>query len=115
MKNEKISDLPKDLGNGLTMRWATEADIEALVDFNIRVHSDNPDEPEIWLGHWTRDLMNGNHPTTKAGDFTVVVDENAGGKIVSSLSLISQTWSYDGIEFPVGRLELVGTDSDYRR
>ncbi len=122
MKNEKMSGLPKDLGglpkdlgNGLTLRWATEEDIEALVDFNIRVHSDNPDEPETWLGHWVRDLMSGDHPTTKASDFTVVVDENAGGKIVSSLNLISQTWSYDGIEFPVGRPELVGTDPEYRR
>lgn len=115
MKNDDQFGLPMDLGDGLTLRWATTGDTEALVDFNVQVHSDNPEEPEIWLGHWVRDLMNGKHPTTKPSDFTVVVDENAGGKIVSSLNLISQTWAYGGIEFPVGRPELVGTDPDYRR
>ena len=107
--------LPKDLGEGLTLRWATEDDTEALAEFNIRIHSDNLEEPDSWLAHWVRDLMNGKHPTTKCNDFTVVVDENAGGKIVSSLNLISQRWAYSGIEFPVGRPELVGTDPDYRR
>lgn len=115
MNNENNYGLPKDLGDGLVLRWATVDDTEELIDFNVKVHSDNPEEPETWLGHWVRDLMSGSHPTTKAHDFTVVVDENAGGKIVSSLNLISQVWAYDGIEFPVGRPELVGTDPDYRQ
>jgi predicted acetyltransferase len=83
--------------------------------FNVRMHTDEPNEPEAWLDNWTRDLMSGRHPTTKASDFTVVVDRQAGDKIVSSLNLISQTWAYDGIPFAVGRVELVGTDPDYRR
>lgn len=107
--------LPKKLTDGLTLRWATPADIDDLVAFNVRVHSDNPEEPADYLGHWVRDLMEGQHPTTKAADFTVVIDENAGGKIVSSLNLISQRWAYDGVEFGVGRPELVGTDENYRR
>ena len=115
MDDENRFGLPQDLGDGLTLRWATQADTEALADFNIRIHSDNPEEPETFLGHWVRDLMNGQHPTTNASDFTVVVDENADGKIVSSLNLISQTWAYDGIKFAVGRPELVGTDPEYRR
>ncbi|MCZ7665736.1 MAG: GNAT family N-acetyltransferase [Chloroflexi bacterium] len=113
--NDNQFGLPKDLDDGLTLRWATEEDTEALANFNVRIHSNPPEEPATWLDHWVRDLMNGKHPTTKAHDFTVVVDENAGGKIVSSLNLISQRWMYDGIEFPVGRPELVGTDPDYRR
>lgn len=110
-----MSTLPKPLAGGLLMRWATKEDIEALAQFNINVHSDNPEQPEAWLGEWTRDLMNGRHPTTTASDFTVVTDENDGGKIVSSMNLISQIWAYDGIPFAVGRPELVGTHSDYRR
>jgi hypothetical protein len=115
MKKDNTFGLPKDLGDGLVLRWATAKDIEELADFNIRVHSDDPEDPELWLGHWVRDLMNGKHPTTKPEDFTVVVDKNADSKIVSSMNLISQRWAYDGIEFPVGRPELVGTDPDYRR
>lgn len=107
--------LPKNLGNGLVLRWATPDDTEALAEFNVKIHSDNPEQPETWLAHWTEDLMRGDHPTTNASDFTVVVDENAGGKIVSSLNLISQTWAYEGIPFGVGRPELVATDAGYRR
>lgn len=99
--------LPQNLGDSLVLRWATPADTEALASFNVHIHSDDLDDPEIWLARWTEDLMRGDHPTTRASDFTVVVDENAGGKIVSSLNLISQSWAYDGIPFGVGRPELV--------
>ena len=36
-------------------------------------------------------------------------------RIVSSLNLIPQTWSYGGVPFGVGRVELVGTLPEYRR
>ena len=107
--------LPCDLGDGLLLRWATPDDADELAEFNIRIHSDEPNDPQNFLGAWTRVLMSGDHPTVQAHDFTVVVDTNAGGKIVSSLNLISQRWAYAGIEFSVGRPELVGTDPAYRR
>ena len=59
--------------------------------------------------------MRGDHPTTSAGDFTIVVDENADDQIVSSMNLISQVWLYEGIPLGVGRPELVATDPNYRR
>lgn len=107
--------LPIDLGDGLMMRWGIPEDAEELGKFNVEIHSDNPDEPETWLADWTSDLMSGKHPTTQASDFTIVVDQNAGNKIVSSLNLISQTWTFAGIPFGVGRVELVGTHPEYRR
>lgn len=107
--------LPRELGAGLLLRWATPADADELAAFNVRLHSDSPDEPETELGDWTRDLMNGRHPTTQASDFTLVVDTHNENKIVSSMNLISQTWTYGGIAFDVGRPELVGTDENYRR
>jgi hypothetical protein len=107
--------LPRSLGDGLLLRWATAEDTEAVADFNMRMHSDDPDKPQEHLRHWTRDLMSGRHPTTTAGDFTVVLDENKGGAIVSCMNLISQTWTYDGIPFAVGRPELVATLPEYRR
>jgi hypothetical protein len=42
------------------------------------------------------------------------VEDTCSGSIVSTLCLIPQTWSYDGIHFGVGRPELVGTHPDYR-
>lgn len=107
--------LPRELGDGLLLRWGTPEDAEELAAFNVAIHSDNPDEPQTFLAHWTRDLMNGRHPTTQADDFTLVVDRHNGGKIVSTLNLISQRWTYEGIEFGVGRPELVGTLPEYRR
>lgn len=107
--------LPRHLGDGLVLRWGTPADAEELGAFNVRIHSDNPEEPEEFLANWTHNLMSGRHPTTSAGDFTVVVDEKEGGRIVSSMNLISQTWAYGGIPFGFGRPELVGTDDSYRR
>lgn len=107
--------LPKQLKDGLVLRWATVDDVEELSAFNVRNHSDNPEQPETWLGLWTKDLMRGDHPTTAASDFTIVVDENADGKIVSSMNLISQTWLYEELPIAVGRPELVATNPDYRR
>lgn len=112
---QKQFGLPKNLGDGLLLRWATPADADDLGAFNVRIHSDDPKEPETWLARWTEDLMRGDHPTTSASDFTVVIDENDGDKIVSTMNLISQVWLYDGIPVGVGRPELVATDPNYRR
>ena len=105
----------KDLRDGLILRRATPEDAEALVAFNALVHK-RPDaqDPDEGIEVWTRDLMKGDHPTIKLDDFTIVEDTNTGA-IVSSSILISQTWSYGGIEVGVGRPELVGTHPDYRR
>jgi hypothetical protein len=110
--NEKI--VLQDLGDGLVLRRALPADADALVDFNARVHSEaGPDQPDVFVGAWTRDLVARPHPTFHPGDFTLVEDTRT-GQIVSSLNLISQTWTYDGIPFGVGRPELVGTSPEYR-
>jgi len=106
--------LIRDLGEGLILRRSTPADTEALVAFHSDVHRDpGMEEPEKFVGAWVQDLMTRPHPTFSPGDFTVVENTRT-GKIVSSLCLISQTWSYGSVPFGVGRPELVGTDPDYR-
>lgn len=106
--------LPRNLGNGLVLRQAAARDVDELVEFNARIHSDDgPERPDIFVGAWTRDLLTKPHPTLKPQDFTLVEDTQT-GKIVSSLCLISQTWSYEGIRFGFGRPELVGTAEAYR-
>lgn len=106
--------LIRRLDDGLILRHATPADADELAEFNARIHSDaGPDQPEEPVGIWTRDLLTRPHPTMQPADFTVVEDTNT-GKIVSSMNLIPQTWSYAGIPFAVGRPELVGTAPEYR-
>lgn len=102
-----LSRLPIDLGGDLLLRFARPEEIDALVEFNTRNFDDR-------ITLWTHDLLSGRHPTAGATDFTIVEDTHH-RKIVSSLCLISQTWTYGGIPFKVGRVELVATDPDYRR
>jgi len=106
--------LPLDLDGGLRLRSSTPADADALAAFNGEIHSDTAGEPDRWVAAWTRDLLERPHPTFRPELFTIV-EETDSGRIVSSLNLIPQTWAYDGIEFGVGRIELVGTHPDYRR
>lgn len=106
-------DVPRDLGDGLLLRSANSGDAEALAEFNAMVHGGPPEIPDVQAAIWTRDLLRGDHPTSHVEDFTVV-EERATGRIVSSCLLISQTWTYGGIPFGVGRPEMVGTHPGFR-
>jgi len=111
---EHTKSTVKDLGAGLILRRATPDDADALAEINAKMHSDDgPDKPDERIGAWVRDLLTRPHPTFRPADFTVVEDTTT-GRIVSTLNLISQTWSYEGIPFGVGRPELVCTLPEYR-
>ena len=101
------------LDGGLVLRCATASDVEQLVEFNAVVHG-RPGLPDQGVATWTRDLLTRPHPTFERGGFLVVEDPTT-RRIVSSLNLIPQTWSYSGVRFDVGRVELVGTLPEYRR
>ncbi|MDQ3705647.1 MAG: GNAT family N-acetyltransferase [Chloroflexota bacterium] len=108
-------DIPQDLDDGLVMRKARPEDREALADFHANNLLDIGETgPNEGLHAWMLDLMSGEHPTFRPGDFVLVEDTNA-GKIVSSMGLISQTWTYEGIPFKFGQPEIVSTDPTYRR
>lgn len=103
----------RNLGNGLILRRGRHDDTEELAAFNAYIfRNSETQEPFDRAAWWTRDLATNHHTVTPA-DFTVVEDTNT-HKIVSSFVWISQRWSYGGIEFGVGRPELVGTHPDYR-
>ena len=113
--NTNTKTIIKDLGAGLILRRSTPEDVDALADFNARIHSDDgPDKPDERLAAWTQDLLTRPHPTFSPDDFTVI-EETTSGRIVSSLNLIPQTWTYEGIPFGVGRSELVGTLLEFRK
>ena len=108
----KQKTILRDLGNGLIMRRSTPEDADALAEFNGKIHGENEQDMQR-VAAWTHDLLARPHPTMNADDFTVV-EETATGRIVSSMNLIPQTWTYEGIPFGVGRPELVGTDTEFR-
>jgi len=102
----------RDLGDGLILRHGSPEDADALAVFNADIHGENEEDGKR-VAAWTHDLLSRPHPTLKPEDFTII-EESSTGRIVSSLNLIPQTWTYEGIEFGVGRPELVGTDPNYR-
>jgi GNAT superfamily N-acetyltransferase len=105
----------RDLGDGLVLRRGRRADADALAELNAEIHLENePDLTPESMKSWTRDLMSGGHPTFDPSDVTIVEDTNTGA-IVSSISLIPQPWSYEGVRLKAGLPELVGTRPDYRR
>ena len=87
----------RDLGGGLVMRRATEADAERLGAFNADVlrGQDAPD-PAPWMDAWTRDLISGRHPTFRA-DSALIVEDPREKSIVASMILLSHTWTYAGV------------------
>ncbi|HEY5726495.1 MAG TPA: GNAT family N-acetyltransferase [Methylomirabilota bacterium] len=104
----------RDLGDGLVLRRATKADAEALAAFNAdQIRFQDAPAPFLPLGVWTRDLLEGRHPTFTPDD-GLIVEETKSGAIVSSMLLVSQSWAYGGVPIPVGQTELVGTRPEYR-
>ena len=102
------------LGDGLTLRAATAADAEPLATFvGDTLRAQDGDAPDHHLADWTRDLLEGRHPSFAPADATVVTDTRT-GEIVSCMHLLSQTWSYGGVRIPVGQPELIGTRTERR-
>jgi len=104
--------LPRDLGDGLVLRFARPSDAEPLAQFNGWLHGEK--RFDEGTAAYTRDFMSESHPTCGPSNVTLVEDTRT-GKIVSTMCLIPQTWTYAGIPFEVGRPEVVGTAPAYRR
>lgn len=104
----------RDLGDGLVLRPGTVADADRLAEFNADVlrGQDAPD-PAPWMADWTRDLIEGRHPSFRA-DRALVVEDTRGKSIVSSMVLLSHTWTYGGVPVSVGQPEIVGTRAEFR-
>jgi ribosomal protein S18 acetylase RimI-like enzyme len=105
------TQLPRALGDGLILRTAMPDDTEPLAQFCGRVFGrDHFDEI---AAEFSRAYITA-HPAVGAANVLIVEDTRA-RKIVSTMLLIPQTWTYTGIPFGVGRVEMVATDPDYRR
>jgi len=112
----QTKNIIRDLGDGLILRHASPADGEALALFNGEQLGDGglATADGQGLAAMTRDLFSRPHVSLRPNDFTIV-EEIATGRIVSSMCLIQQTWSYEGIEFGMGRPEYVATHPDFRK
>ncbi len=102
---------PRDLGDGLHLRWTTVADAAAVSDFIARIW--DPANPSERRRQGILASFAGHHPAVGPEDYLIVEDTTT-GKIVATTSLLRQTWDYEGIPFAVGRPEDVGTLAAYR-
>lgn len=106
-----------DLPQGLQLRSlddGTPQDRERLPIFYKEVFTEAGDEDGERLDIVIDDLMN-KHPDMSDADIFYVVDGARDDTIVSALTVIPQVWRYDGIDIPVGRVEFVATQKEYRR
>ncbi len=106
---------PRELGEGLVLRWATERDVERVARLTSHVFRETPEEPPSENSQaWMRDLGSGRHPFTDV-DRCILVEDTRANKVVASMWLIPVVWAFGGIPFRVGRPEEVASDPDYRR
>jgi GNAT superfamily N-acetyltransferase len=109
--------MQKNLNDHLILRSLSEGfqtDKDNLPQFYMNVFKEEDEDYEL-IGEWVKELISGHHQTVTADDTWVVVDSSKQDMIVSALFLIPQTWRYEDIELPVGRVEIVATHVDYRR
>jgi hypothetical protein len=103
------------LGHGLVLRVATPADVDRLVAFNAEAHRiPGASGPADYVGSAVRQFLSGLAPGVGAGDFLLVEDQG-NGEVASSLCVLRQRWSYEGVSFAVDQVEFVGTAPAYRR
>ena len=96
------------LVDGLRLQVAGSArDVARAAEFNASVHQDKA------VGVFTRWKLSGTHPTVAFSD-CLFVEDTQSGQIVSSLCLMPQTWTYEGLPLTVGEVALVGTHLDFR-
>ncbi len=106
---------PRELGDGLVLRWAMEDDVERIAALTSQVFRETAEEPpNPENAAWLRDLGSGRHPLTNV-DRCVFVEDTRTGQVVACTWLISAVWTYGGMRFSVARPEHVASHPDYRR
>lgn len=107
-RRAEFCSLPKWVGDNLLLKAAGDThDAERVAAFNSSVHKDEA------IGIFTCWKLGGTHPTVTYSDCLFVQDTQS-SEIVSSLCLMPQTWTYEGIPLLVDEVSLVGTHPDYR-
>ncbi|HET8844932.1 MAG TPA: GNAT family N-acetyltransferase, partial [Ktedonobacteraceae bacterium] len=108
---------PRDLGNGLRLRWSRVDDTEAIFQLAGQVFRNHETAPfNADTAGWILDLMSGEHPLMGPDDFLLVEDLAADKpEPVAITCYWHHTWEYGGTPFRVGRPEIVATQPAYRQ
>ena len=106
--------MPRELGNGLVLRWSTPDDIEEIGRLSATVFRQKSTDPlDDGEKAWIRDLSSGRHPLAEANGGLLVEDTHT-HKAVASLWTMHAPWRYGDVAFNIGRPEEVVADPEYR-
>jgi len=95
------------LPEGLRLRRAeTLADVHAVIE----AHVASFDEGDRLTIGWKFLHRPGANPSD-----LLLIEDTVTGQVVSSVSLLKETWTYEGIPLPVGEVGVVSTRSGYRQ
>jgi GNAT superfamily N-acetyltransferase len=116
MLTAPFASYPRDLGNGLVLRWSTADDIEQIAHLVSYVFRDRAEDPlNMHMANSVRRQMRGDFPLMGVGDYAIVEDtQKEDHPPVACTCLWRQNWEYEGIPFSMGRPEFVATHPDYR-
>ncbi len=100
-----MSSTLRDLGDGLVLRCLRKSDLDSLEEHVKLVHGE-------WIDNIAQRLLD-HYPKFSLEDNFVVIDTKV-EKIVAYLCLLQRTFVLEGVEIPVGQMDIVGTHPDYR-
>lgn len=106
MQAPSLFSLEHALADGLTLRLARhEDDLRAVLDAHAAAFGE---EDRLLLEAKLFDRP-GRRP-----EQVILVEDVAAGRVASSVSLVEQTWTYEGIPLHVGEVGIVSTRPEYR-
>lgn len=110
-----ISPSPRQLGNGLVLRWSTQQDQEKLARAAAAGFASHAETPNLFMAQTVVRLMRGDCPAMSAEDFLLIEDQSATGTpIVACACLQEFEWLYEDVPLQVGRPEVVTTIHSHR-
>lgn len=110
-----ISPSPRQLGNGLVLRWSTQQDQEKLARAAAAGFASHAETPNLFMAQTVVRLMRGDCPAMSAEDFLLIEDQSATGTpIVACACLQEFEWLYEDVPLRIGRPEVVTTIPAYR-
>ncbi len=107
MLTPPIQELPRALPNGLILRRAADAqDLQRVAACHVACFG----EHEATSIEWCLCRRPGQSP-----EDVFLVEDPATGEVVSSINLVCETWTYEGLPIPVGEVGIVSTRPAYRQ
>lgn len=111
-----VEQAPQDLGDGLSLRWSTPADLDKVGQLLGTAFRNSVDDPlNVRMADQPHVAARPGFPWQGETAWAIVEDTRKSDRpVVACTTLWRHQWSYAGIPIPVGRPEFVAADPAYR-